>query len=136
MDAKTIEQVQTTWRFVEKIGPQAAELFYNNLFTAAPELRSLFKSDMKEQGKKLIQMIGVAVSKLNDLDSLIPVLKSLAQRHASYGVQEAHYTTVGTALLKTLEQGLGPAFTPEVQQAWTAVYQTMAGVMVDAAKPA
>ena len=91
---------------------------------------------MKEQGKKLIQMIGVAVSKLNDLDSLIPVLKSLAQRHASYGVQEAHYTTVGTALLKTLEQGLGPAFTPEVQQAWTAVYQTMAGVMVDAAKPA
>jgi hemoglobin-like flavoprotein len=41
----------------------------------------------------------------------------------------AHYATVGAALLKTLGQGLGDAFTDEVKQAWTEVYSVMAEVM-------
>jgi hemoglobin-like flavoprotein len=78
----------------------------------------------------------VAVGKLNDLDTLVPVLQNLGTRHAGYGVVESHYGTVGSALLKTLEQGLGPAFTADVRQAWTTVYQTMASVMLQAAKTA
>ena len=36
---------------------------------------------------------------------------------------------VGTALIKTLEQGLGPAFTPDVKDAWVSVYGVMTQVM-------
>lgn len=89
---------------------------------------------MEEQGKKLMQMIGAAVGKLDDLDSLVPILQSLAKRHRGYGVQEAHYGTVGAMLLKTLEQGLGAAFTPQVKASWAAVYGTMSSVMIAAAK--
>ena len=134
MDQNTINQVQSSWKSVEAISPQAAALFYSNLFTADPSLKQLFKADMTVQGKKLMQMIGAAVGKLNDLDSLVPILNSLAVRHVRYGVKDAHYDTVGVALLKTLEQGLGPTFTPGVKQSWTTVYQTMSGVMRDAAK--
>lgn len=136
MDSKTIAHVQGTWKSVEAIAPQAAALFYANLFEADPSLKPLFKGDMTAQGKKLMQMIGAAVGKLNDLDTLVPILKNLAVRHVAYGVKDAHYDTVGAALLKTLGQGLGPAFTPEVQQAWTEVYTTMAGVMIGASKEA
>jgi methyl-accepting chemotaxis protein len=136
MDSQTIRHVQSTWTSVESIAPQAAALFYQNLFEADPALRPLFKGDMSAQGKKLMLMIGVAVNKLNDLDTLIPALRSLAVRHVGYGVVNAHYATVGSALLKTLEQGLGPAFTPEVKQAWTTVYQTMASVMMQATEAA
>jgi hemoglobin-like flavoprotein len=51
----------------------------------------------------------------------------------TYHVQPAHYDTVGAALLWTLGQGLGAAFTPPVEAAWTEAYTILATVMKDAA---
>lgn len=135
MQQHTITLVQDSWQKVAAIAPQAAELFYHNLFTADPSLKPLFKGEMPEQGKKLMQMIGAAVGKLNDLPTLVPILQGLGKRHAGYGVEDSHYQTVGAALLKTLGQGLGADFTEEVKEAWTSVYTVMADVMVAAAKP-
>ena len=115
------------------IAPQAAALFYKNLFEADPSLKPLFKGSMEEQGKRLMQMIGAAVGKLDDLPTLIPILQSLGRRHVDYGVVPRHYDTVGAALLLTLHQGLGEAFTPAVRAAWAEVYGVMAKVMIDAA---
>ena len=134
MENKPVVAVQSSWKAVEPIGPQAAALFYQNLFEADPSLQPLFRGNMEEQGKKLVQMIGAAVNKLNDLDTLVPILQNLGKRHGGYGVQDQHYQTVGAALLKTLEQGLGPAFTPPVKEAWTEVYGVMSSVMIAASK--
>jgi len=134
MDNLSVELVQSSWKKVAVIGPQAAALFYNNLFEQDPSLKPLFKGDLQAQGKKLIDMIGVAVNKLTELDVLVPVLQSLGKRHSGYGVQDSHYDTVGAALLKTLGQGLGQDFTPDVKSAWINVYGVMADVMKAAAK--
>ena len=128
-----IDLVQYTWRQVEPIAEQAAILFYNKLFELDPSLRSLFKTEMRDQGDKLMQVIGVAVNGLNNLEALIPVVQQLGERHAGYGVEAHHYDTVATALLWTLEQGLGEAFTDEVKQAWSAVYAVLADTMKNAA---
>lgn len=64
---------------------------------------------------------------------LVSTLEALAQRHTGYGVRDAHYDAVGKALLWTLEQELGPAFTPEARVAWTALYGAMAEIMRKAA---
>lgn len=135
MQPQTIALVQESWKKVAAIAPKAAELFYQNLFSADPSLKALFKGDMQEQGKKLMQMIGAAVGKLHDLPTLVPILQGLGQRHQGYGVEDSHYQTVGAALLKTLGQGLGEDFTPAVKDAWTTVYTVMAQVMTDAARP-
>lgn len=132
MNEETIKLVQASWVKVMPIAPQAAELFYNNLFKLDPSLRAMFRGDMQAQGKKLMQMISAAVGKLSDLETLIPILQGLGQRHETYGVKPAHYATVGSALLATLSQGLGDDFTPEVRQAWNQVYGTMTNVMLDA----
>lgn len=134
MDQNTVTLVQDSWKQVAPIAPTAAKLFYDNLFTADPGLKPLFKGDMVAQGAKLMQMIGAAVGKLNDLGTLVPILQGLGKRHVAYGVADSHYATVGGALLKTLEQGLGPAFTPAVKSAWTEVYGVMADVMIKATK--
>lgn len=132
MNPNTIHHVQSSWSQVLPIAPQAAAIFYDELFTLDPSLRSLFKGDMQAQGTRLMQMIGVAVGQLNRLDALVPVLQGLGQRHAGYGVIQAHYTVVGTALLATLAKGLGPAFTTEVKDAWVEVYGLMSSVMCEA----
>ena len=134
MNHQTITLVQESWRKVTPIAPQAAELFYNNLFTADPTLKSLFKGDMEEQGRRLMTMIGVAVGMLDKLDTLVPVVRNLGRRHAGYGVQEAHYNTVGGALLMTLGQGLGAEFTPAVADAWAEVYGVLADTMLEASQ--
>ena len=121
--------VQTTFAKVVPIADQAAALFYGRLFEVDPSLRPLFKTDLKEQGKKLMTMIGVAVKGLDTLDQLVPAVQNLGRRHAGYGVTDAHYETVGGALLWTLEKGLGSAFTPDVKSAWTTVYTVLATTM-------
>lgn len=133
MNDHTISLVRESFDLVTPIAPQAAALFYANLFEADPSLKPLFKGDMVAQGHKLMQMIGVAVGKLDNPGVLIPALQGLGRRHAGYGVQDQHYDTVGAALLKTLRQGLGAAWVPEVEDAWTEVYGVLAGTMKEAA---
>jgi hemoglobin-like flavoprotein len=136
MKPATIAAVQSSWSKVAPIAPTAAALFYQELFERDPALRRLFKGDMVQQGEKLMQMIGVAVSKLDAPEVLVPALQALGRRHGGYGVQDKDYGTVGAALLSTLEKGLGPAFTAEVKAAWTEVYGVMTEVMTEAARVA
>lgn len=126
--------VQASWMSVLPIADVAAALFYERLFTLDPFLRRLFAhTDIREQGKKLMQTLAVVVKGLDSLEQLLPAVESLGRRHVGYGVRDEHYATVGDALLWTLGQGLGDAFTPDVRDAWATAYATLAGVMQRAA---
>jgi hemoglobin-like flavoprotein len=131
-----IEAVKESWSKVVPIADQAAVLFYQRLFTLDPSLRALFKPDMTEQRKLLMTMLGTAVGGLDRFDRIVPAVQALGQRHKGYGVTEANFATVGQALLWTLEQGLGDAFTPDVREAWTAAFGLVSGTMKDAARAA
>jgi methyl-accepting chemotaxis protein len=132
MHQETIDLVQASWKKVVPIAPQAAALFYAKLFELDPALRALFKGDMQAQGMRLMQMIDTAVKGLGDLPSLTQALQDLGRRHATYGVQEKDYGTVGAALLQTLGELLVDAFTPAVREAWTSVYAALAHTMIAA----
>ena len=135
MKPQQIAAIRASFALVEPIVDQAAALFYTNLFDADPSLRPLFRGDMREQGRRLMQMIGAAVRLLDHPSRLLPALHALGARHAGYGVRDVHYATVGAALLRTLEQGLGDAFTPAVREAWTEMYELVAGEMQRGAQP-
>jgi hemoglobin-like flavoprotein len=129
LSTEQITLVRKNFRLVEPIAPQAAALFYERLFEIAPEVRPLFTHDMDKQGKKLMQMIAVAVANLDNLEEIMPAVRALGKRHVAYGVEPDHYAAVGAALLWTLEKALGYAFTPEAREAWTQVYGLLAGAM-------
>jgi hemoglobin-like flavoprotein len=121
--------VQNSFEKVLPIAETAAGLFYGRLFALDPSLRPLFNGDLDEQGRKLMYMLRVAVGRLDQMDELTTAVQKLGQRHAGYGVKAEHYTTVGEALLWTLEQGLGTDFTPDTQAAWTQLYTVLAHTM-------
>lgn len=133
MTPDQIALIRSNWSAVAPISDTAAQLFYGRLFELDPTLRPLFKGDMAEQGRKLMAMLGTVVGRLDQLGEILPAVQSLGRRHAGYGVQDAHYGTVAQALLWTLEQGLGPAFTPPAREAWTQAYTVLAGAMQAAA---
>jgi hemoglobin-like flavoprotein len=133
MNDHTISLVKESFDLVTPIAPQAAALFYAKLFEADPELKPLFKGDMVVQGHALMQMLELAVNLLDQPGVLMPALRDLGRRHAGYGVQDRHYDSVGAALLTTLRQGLGAAWSPEVEEAWAEVYGVLASTMKEAA---
>jgi len=135
MTPEQIDIVQESFAKVVPIKEAAAGIFYDRLFEIAPETKAYFKGDMSEQGMKLMTTLGVVVNGLKDLDKVVPVAQELAVRHVDYGVKPEDYDSVGAALLFTLGKGLGDGFTPEVEDAWTTAYTTLAGVMTGAAYP-
>jgi len=129
VNAEQKRLVQTSFEKVAPIADTAAALFYGRLFELDPSLRSLFTTDLQAQGRKLMHMLTLAVRGLDRLDELVPAVQALGLRHAGYGVKPEHYDTVAAALLWTLEKGLGEAFTPDVKEAWVAVYTLLANTM-------
>ena len=136
MTPKQVELVQSSWAKVAPNADQVAPMFYNRLFEIAPEVKPLFTSDIQEQGKKLMQMLNVAVTSLTKLDAIVPAVQELGTRHNDYHVEPEHYNSVGQALLWTLNEGLGEEFTPEVEEAWIETYVTLSTVMQEAATTA
>ncbi len=136
MTPTAIAAVKDSFALVAPIAPTAADLFYGRLFETAPEVRPMFKGDMREQGRKLMATIGLVVSSLDRLETILPAVKALAVKHVPYGVKPAHYAIVGAALIWTLEQGLGEAFTDEVRDGWLAAYGVLSSTMIEAAYPA
>lgn len=124
-----VKLIQESW---DQVAPQAdmvADLFYNHLFLLDPNLEALFHNDMRRQGEKLTAMLGMLVLELDDLAQTLPTMRRLGETHAGYGVKAQHYTTVGEALLWTLQMGLGDAFTPETEAAWYKMYEWVATAM-------
>jgi hemoglobin-like flavoprotein len=132
MNQTQIQSVQDSFEQVKPISDTAATLFYGRLFELDPSLRPYFKGDISEQKNKLMTALAFVVAGLDRPETILPAVQALGKRHVGYGVQDAHYETVGAALLWTLGQGLGEQFTPEVAEAWTAAYTLLAGVMQEA----
>jgi len=136
MGPRQIALVRSSWQCVLPIKERAAELFYRRLFELDPSLKPLFRGDMIEQSRKLVAMLDLVVSHLDQLGAITPALQRLGRRHALYGVENEAYDTVGAAWLSTLFDALGDSLSREAQEAWGLAYTTLAGVMKQAASEA
>ena len=130
MTPDQVALVQDSFKKVVPVSDVAAELFYGRLFEIAPDVKPMFKGDMKEQGRKLMATLGVIVTGLTRLETVLPAASALAKKHLSYGVKAEHYPIVGGALLWTLEKGLGDAWSPDLADAWGTAYGTLSGYMI------
>lgn len=133
MTKEEIILIKRTWKLFREINPVVVgDTFYSKLFLENPSVRKMFPKDMSLQYQKLIDMLSTIVGRLDTLDELSSDIAAMAQRHVAYGVKPAQYEKVGEALLWTLEQGLGKDYTPEVKEAWTKCYTTLADAMINA----
>lgn len=134
MTNEQIHLVRTSFAKINPIAEKAAALFYAKLFDLNPKLRHLFKGDVYEQGKKLMQVIAYTVENLDRLDEILPQVRELGARHTTYGVEDGDYDTVGEALLWTFEKALGREFTINMRESWAAVYNLLANTMKSSVK--
>lgn len=136
MSPDEIQIVQRSYGLIEARRDEVAAAFYAQLFSTAPELRSMFPDSMDVQREKLMRTLAVLVRGLDDFGTLMHVASALAGRHVDYGVTERHYELAGDALMSSLDETLGDELTPALADAWVAVYGRISSTMVRAAYPA
>jgi len=115
--------VQRSFRKIVRKSDLVANLLYKKLFEIDPACKMLFECDMHWQGRKLMQMLAIVVVGLDTLETTVPAIQALGKRHLEYGIKPGDYHSVGESLIFALEQSMGDDFTPEVRDAWLAVYR-------------
>ncbi|MCB1917802.1 MAG: hypothetical protein KDG52_19080 [Rhodocyclaceae bacterium] len=130
MNTDQIRMLQESWALVAPNGEAAIASFYQRLFEIDPSTRPLFRSvDASRQHVRLVQALTTTIGSLARPEELLPMLEQLGRRHAGYGVSDSHFDSVGQALLWTLAQGLGEAWSGELEAAWIDAYGVVSEVM-------
>ncbi|HYA20906.1 MAG TPA: globin domain-containing protein [Burkholderiales bacterium] len=132
MTPEQIELVRNSFQKLAAIPEKAGEMFYQRLFELDPNARQLFWGNMRDQGKALFLMLEMIVNSLDIQDKIVPIIFDLGKRHAMYGVRDRHYGPFEQALMDTLSNVIGDAFTPDVRKAWTAAFAFLAEIMKEA----
>jgi nitric oxide dioxygenase len=135
----TPEQVALVERSLAQAGPAMPGIvagFYERLFAADPDLRSMFATDAGLQHARFAAGMETLTGSIRRHPDFLAEVAGLGRRHVAYGVRPAHYRTVGTAFLGALGAGLGDAWTDEVAEAWRLAYNLIAEAMMCAAAEA
>ncbi|WP_109209205.1 MULTISPECIES: globin domain-containing protein [Microbacterium] len=119
--------VRATAGVVAEHAEEITKVFYPAMFAAHPELLGVFNranQAIGEQPKALAASVVAFAVQLIDPDApdFTPVMRRIAHKHVSLGIQARQYTIVGHHLLDAVGTVLGDAVTPEVRAAWDEVY--------------
>ena len=129
LSARQIELVKSSFDLLQSLGEPAIVRFYEKLFAAAPDLKSLFSPDIERQARKFLQSLKLIVTSLSSTERAAPVLQRLGDRHRGYGVKLDHYDVVGGVLIDTLDEVLAEDATDEVLEAWKSAFQLISVIM-------
>jgi len=134
MTPKQIACVRQSYALVNKRANEACAIFYNELFSIAPDLKDLFPEDLTLQKHKFMQMMSAIVNGLDNISGISNYVADLGRRHMIYEVEDEHYTHLGEAFISMLSTVLENGFTPEIREAWEAAYDMIARLMQEASE--
>jgi NAD(P)H-flavin reductase/hemoglobin-like flavoprotein len=133
-EADRTQLIRDSWAEVEPQADAMGRLFYATLFRKAPETRDLFPVNMEVQRSRLMRALVHVVQMVDQPDELVPFLEQLGRDHRKFGVVARHYDAVGEALITAISTTAGPAWTPEVHEAWSEAYTVVGAAMRTAAQ--
>ena len=137
LSQKTIDIIKSTVPVLEVHGTTITTVFYKNLFEAHPELLNIFNHTNQKKGRQqnaLANTVLAAAKYIDQLETILPAVKQIAQKHRSLIVKPEHYPIVGEYLLAAIKEVLGNAATEEILQAWGEAYGVIAGVFINMEK--
>lgn len=128
-----VELIRASFALVEPRSEELGRYFYATLFSRSPQTRALFPVNMEVQRSRLLRALVHVVQMVDQPDELVPFLQQLGRDHRKFGVFAEHYEAVGAALLEAIKSFAGPAWTPQIEKAWTDAYTLAANAMRTAA---
>ena len=134
MTPKQADLIRRSFDAIWPVRRKVAEPFYRRFFELAPDAQHLFPRDMERQHLKLMDMIAAIVGALDERELFQSIIRHTGRQHADFGVSPHHFDAFGDALIWCLEEQFGPAFTPELREAWITLYDSVRTQMIHSAK--
>jgi NAD(P)H-flavin reductase len=128
-----VDLIQGSWELVQDQVDELSKHFYAVLFHIAPETRDLFPANMEVQRSRLLRALVHVVQMVSRPDDLAPFLAQLGRDHRKFGVVTRHYEAVAAALVSSIEHYAGPAWTPDIEEAWIGALAVTTKIMRTAA---
>lgn len=134
LSQNTIEIIKSTVPVLKERGVDITTVFYKNMLSENPEIRDMFDKDKQENGSQpqaLAMTILAAAQNINNLEVLMPAVKSIAKTHVNLNVTKEQYPIVGKYLLEAIKEVLGDAATDDIINAWADTYSVIADVFIN-----
>lgn len=137
MNPTTIQIVKSTAPVVKKHGTAITARMYEIAFNERPEYRRFFENThmkSEEEGRKQAAKLAASVyayaSHIDELEKLGDAVEHIAKAHVNTRVIAEQYPVIGECLLTAMKEVLGDAATPDVMEAWTEAYNSLASIFV------
>ena len=137
MTPETISIVKSTAPVVKEKGKEITERMYEIAFNERPEYRRFFENthmkspeDGRKQAAKLAASVYAYASHIDELEKLSDAVEHIANAHVNTRVIAEQYPVIGECLLAAMKDILGDAATPEVMEAWTEAYNSLAAIFI------
>lgn len=133
LSEKTVQIVKEITPVVAANAETITRRFYERMFSGNPEVQEFFNQSHQHSGgqqKALAGAICAYFTHIDELDSLMPALELIAQKHCSLGIKAQHYPIVGKHLLAAIQDVMGDAATDEIVAAVSEAYTLLADVCI------
>ncbi|MYL23430.1 NO-inducible flavohemoprotein [Halomonas alkaliantarctica] len=108
--------------------------FYPLMFARYPQVMPLFNQTHQQNGgqpRALAKSVLAYVQLRQSPAQARATLETVVNKHVSLDIQPEHYPIVGECLMAAIGEVLGDAVTPEVADAWSALYQELADLLIE-----
>jgi len=122
VDPSQIRLVQHSFTRLAPDAEQIADLCCARLFQLDPALRALLPNDLREPKRAAVRWFARVVADLHEPTRWHGAVRELGRQPLLSTLEARHYDTFGSALIWTLERGLGEEFTFDVLGAWVSFY--------------
>jgi hemoglobin-like flavoprotein len=136
VNATSVDRIRRSYELLAPRMHEFTTALYARLFAARPDVRTLFTIDIGRQRNHFGAALALIVRNLATFDVLEETLHALGAGHALLGVRPDHYPPLCNALLDTLADALGPAWTPELAADWRALLSNISHLMLAGAQNA
>jgi len=132
MTPEAIKSLKSSYAEVTATERQLASRFYDELFSAAPNLRPLFPQDLKELLGHFEAALALVIWNLDEMNTLSGPLRDLGARHVHWGARPEDYVIARDALVTAIG-ALSPAWNAELEQHWRAAVTAIIVPMLEGA---
>lgn len=132
METHEIDLVQQSFPALQVMSAEAAFIFYRRLGQLDPSLRHRIRGSSAQLSHRLVSTVHLAITNLDRLEHLDTDLTRIARRLRRLGIGPRHYSTMGAALLLTVEHLMGRLYTRDIALAWSKASQIVMARMIHA----
>ena len=133
MSGERLEALRSAYATASADRERFARVFYGRLFALDPTLAALFRTPMRTQGEKLVEMLDQVIGAADGPDRLRAEIEELGRKQVAYGVQPGHYALVGAALVETFDEILGDDCDEHALRGLVALYGAVSATMLEGA---